>query len=207
MTSDPVITVHGANPKVVAQDATAKYMDDRVTCEDDNDGIIVEITHNATFIDRSQDGTQIIEYTCKDDDGNMDTAIRAVEVTDQAMPVITIFGDNPKTINQAANYTDALASCVDGRDGNDLTVTNNANGIDTSMVGNQTVTYTCTDLEGNKHTEDRIVTVVDVTDPVLVVDPIMDEVSVGSDLTYNYTAVSLALTTNPILKLPTMVQW
>ena len=56
-------------------------------------------------------------------------------------------------VDQDARYVDLGATCADGDDGSMIpNITNNASAIVTSMVGNQTVMYTCTDLQGNVNT-------------------------------------------------------
>lgn len=132
VTSDPVIMLAGNPTVTISQDA--RYIDAGATCADDNDGSIARITHNAGSIDTAQLGTQTITYSCTDMAGNTGTATRTVIVEDKDLPVITILGDNPVTVNQTATYTDRGATCADGDDGSMIpNITNNASAINTTI--------------------------------------------------------------------------
>ena len=66
---------------------------------------------------------------------------------DTVPPVITITGKNPIIINLGTTYNDAGATCTDDIDTTPtLTDTNT---VDTTTVGQYTVTYTCADSTGN----------------------------------------------------------
>ena len=75
------------------------------------------------------------------------------DVVDATAPVITLNGDASVTIEVGSPYNDPGATATDNYDG-DLTapivVVSN---VDTSTVGNYTVTYNVTDTSGNAATE------------------------------------------------------
>ncbi len=75
------------------------------------------------------------------------SATPVAPVTDTTAPVITINGANSITITLGTTYTDAGATCTDNLDPNpSLTQTGT---VDTSTVGQYTVTYICTDAANN----------------------------------------------------------
>jgi len=87
-------------------------------------------------------------------------------VLDEVAPVITLNGANPVEIEAGTTYNDEGATANDAVDGAvTVDVTNN---VDTSLLGNYTVTYTAVDAAGNEATASRDVSVVDTTAPVIV---------------------------------------
>ena len=83
---------------------------------------------------------------------------------DTVFPVLTVLGDNPATVELGDTYVDAGASSDGGEP-----VTTDFGGLDTSVVGSYTITYSATDAAGNTGTATRIVNVVDTTAPVVTV--------------------------------------
>lgn len=84
---------------------------------------------------------------------------------DTTAPEITILGDNPVDVEVFSDYNDAGATAVDNIDGditNSISITNN---VDTSVLGTYYVEYSVTDSSGNQATAERIVNVVDTTNP------------------------------------------
>lgn len=87
---------------------------------------------------------------------------------DVTPPTITLLGDNPLTIcqNPVPPFVDPGATAVDDLDLNpSLTVTGN---LDTSSVGQYTITYTATDASNNTSVETRTVNVVADTEPPVI---------------------------------------
>ena len=104
-------------------------------------------------------------------------------VTDTTAPVITINGANSITITVGTTYTDAGATCTDNLDPNpSLTQTGIVN---TSTVGQYTVTYRCTDDANNSAIQHvRTVNVIGIPDaPTLSVTPDNTQESVGQTTT------------------------
>lgn len=85
---------------------------------------------------------------------------------DTTPPVITLTGDNPVTIAHGSTYVDAGATATDDVDGT-VTVSDNASSIDTTSLGEQTVTYSASDTAGNSAQATRTVNVADLTPPVI----------------------------------------
>ena len=74
---------------------------------------------------------------------------RTVSVVDTTAPVITLNGDASVTIEVGSPYNDAGATATDNYDG-DLTASIVVvSDVDTSTVGDYTVTYNVTDTSGN----------------------------------------------------------
>lgn len=92
--------------------------------------------------------------------------------TDTAAPVINISGDNPASVVQDTNYTDAGATANDNEDGS---VNVSSSGlVDTAIVGTYIITYTASDSAGNTATETRSVDVTvaparDTTSPEITI--------------------------------------
>jgi hypothetical protein len=87
------------------------------------------------------------------------------------VPVITILGSNPATIQAGFAYTDASATATDAEDGNltsSIVATSNVN---TNVLGTYSVIYSVTDSSSNTVTATRTVNVVasDTTAPVIAI--------------------------------------
>lgn len=79
---------------------------------------------------------------------------------DTQSPVITLSGAASVSIEQNSSYEDAGASATDNIDSS---VEVSASGaVDTSTIGEYTITFTATDNAGNSSTLDRLVNVVDI---------------------------------------------
>lgn len=84
-------------------------------------------------------------------------------------PVITLEGANPYIIEVHSVYTDPGASATDTEDGTVSVSNDSATALDTATLGDQTVTYTATDLQDNTAQATRTVTVKDTTAPVIAI--------------------------------------
>ena len=76
---------------------------------------------------------------------------------DTTAPVITVTGDNPASVELGDTYTDAGATADGGE-----TVTSTGT-VDTTTVGEYTITYSATDAANNTGTATRTVNVVDTS--------------------------------------------
>ncbi len=117
-------------------------------------------------------GTTTVTWTATDGAGLMSTAQQTVTLVDTTPPVLLLSGDNPLQLQASADaYVDAGATAVDAVYGMLLPVVT-SNDVDPGVVGAYSVTYTATDGSLNAATATRIVTVVDTTDPIIVItDP------------------------------------
>jgi len=113
------------------------------------------------------DGWHEINATATDNAGNAHTDTIVIEI-DNTAPVITLLGSNPQIIEVFDAYAEAGATALDARDGNvtDDIITD-ASAVDTDVLGDYIVTYTVSDEAGTVAVENRTVSVVDTTAPVI----------------------------------------
>jgi len=113
-------------------------------------------------------GNYAIRCEAVDPAGNVGSVELIVDVTDSVPPVITLNGDTDPTVEAGTPFTDLGYSASDTRGSTVIpliaTVTG---GVDTGVLGLQTITYTVTDTGGNTVVAMRNVTVVDTIAPVL----------------------------------------
>jgi hypothetical protein len=163
----PDITVQGSNPVTV--EAGTAYTDAGATATDNVDGDVTGQITTDNPVDTGVPGTYTVTYDVTDAGGNTATATRTVNVEDTTDPVITVTGPNPVLVEINSAYADAGATASDSLDG-DLTpqiVVDNP--VDTSTLGQYTVTYTVSDAAGNTATATRSVNVGDSTAPIITV--------------------------------------
>jgi hypothetical protein len=173
-TTPPVISVLGDNPATHEYGTT--YTDAGATATDASGTITVETNGEVN----ADVGSYILTYVASDASGNTATATRTVNVVDTTPPVISVLGDNPATVEYGSTYTDAGATATDVRDGSVTVVSTSISS--TTVMGEQTITYTATDAAGNSSTATRTINVVDTSGPVITMigdDPVT--VEYGSD--------------------------
>ncbi|WP_299212175.1 immunoglobulin-like domain-containing protein [uncultured Aquimarina sp.] len=171
-TTAPVISLVGDNPQVIELGAGYTELGAIV-----DDGITNVIIDSSDFVDAI--GNYTIRYNATDASGNVATEVtRTINVVDTTVPVITLTGDNPQTIELGAGYTE-LGAIVD--DGITNIVIDSSDFVD--AIGNYTIRYNATDTSGNVATEvTRTVHVVDTTVPVITLigdNPQTIELGVG----------------------------
>ena len=89
-------------------------------------------------------------------------------IEDTTLPIITLLGEDPVTIEVGSTYTDDGATATDNYDGNLTASIVTVNPVDETTVGAYTVTYNVTDANGNAAVEvTRTVNVIDTTIPVI----------------------------------------
>ena len=150
-TTGPEITLNGGETGYYSPGFT--YTEQGFTAIDNYDG---DVTDNVT-ISETDDS---ITYTVSDSFGNTTTIVRQLECKDVVAPVITLNGGENIQLPQNLPYTDEGATAVDDVDG-DLTDAIKVTGsIDTSVLGEQTLTYAVTDSSGNITELQRIVEII-----------------------------------------------
>ncbi len=153
----PVITLLGDNPQIIEQGGSYTEFGAEVTY-----GAILTI--DAISVNTNQVGNYTVTYDAINNVSGA-TAVqitRTVNVVDTTLPVITLTGDNPQTIELGAGYTELGATTDDGSN----VVIDTSDFID--AVGSYTIRYNTADASGNVATEvTRIVNVVDTTSPVI----------------------------------------
>ena len=121
----------------------ATYADEGATCYDRVDGDI-DVTVDGDRFDTSMPGRYTVTYSCTDAAGNEATELTRTVVVEALPPlVITIQGSNPVTITVDMTYIDEGATCKNNVDGSIPILIDDSNTVNTSIVGNYTVTYTC----------------------------------------------------------------
>ena len=149
----PVITVLGDSVVTILVGTT--YVDAGATASDTLDGDrTANIVITGLPINTNAEGAFTVTYTVSDIAGNVTTATRTVNVTtDVTAPVIVLKGVSPVSVTIGSVYTDAGATALDDIDGDITARIVTTNNVNTSILGNYTVTYNVTDLVGNAATQ------------------------------------------------------
>ena len=168
-TTVPVITLIGPNPLVL--EVGTAYAEFGATALDNYDGDLSgSIIINSGAVNTAIVGSYSVTYDVTDTNGNNAVQVtRTVDVVDTTIPVITLVGANPQTIEVGTAYTELGATAADNYDG-DLTgsIVIDATAVNTAIVGSYVVTYDVTDANGNNAVQvTRTVDVVDTTVPVI----------------------------------------
>lgn len=169
-TTPPVLTLNGEANLTLIQGTP--YTELGATATDDKDENVT-VTQTGT-VDTNTVGTYTLTYTATDKAGNSSTVTRTVNVVlppDITPPTLTLNSESTITLYQGGNYTELGAIAMDDRDGN-VSVSISGN-VDTSKVGQYTVTYTSIDNAGNTATAERTVNVVlppDTEAPVITIN-------------------------------------
>ncbi|MDB4785229.1 DUF5011 domain-containing protein [Akkermansiaceae bacterium] len=190
-TTAPEITLSGSAIHVA--EAGFQYIDAGATADGQES---VSVSSEGT-VDTSILGDHVLTYTAEDLAGNVGTATRTVTVEDTTVPEITLIGGEV-TIEVDGSYTELGATLLDNYDSSsslgssDLYVIDSS-AVNTSVVGEYTVTYNVTDSEDNVAQQvTRTVNVVDTTEPVITL--------VGGDVTIevggSYTELGATLLDN-----------
>ena len=188
--TSPEITLEGANPQSI--ELGTDYSELGATAEDNIDGDITNnIVIDASNVDVDTVGDYTVTYNVSDAAGNpADEVTRTVTITpDATIPVITLEGANPQSIELGTDYSELGATAEDNIDGNITeSIVINASDVDVNALGDYTVTYNVSDTEGNIAEEvTRIVNVVDTSAPVSPVIILLGSASVYVELGTDYT--------------------
>ena len=109
-------------------------------------------------VDTTKAGTYEIVYSVTNSFGVTSTRTRTVRVY-KPKPVITVLGNNPRTILVGESYVDACSTALDEVYG-DLTNNNDTSGtVNPSLAGTYNITYTVTNSYIETTTVKRIVVV------------------------------------------------
>jgi hypothetical protein len=105
------------------------------------------------------DGTRNLETEATSAD-TFTLITNAIVVAEETTPpVITIFGNNPASVECGAVYTDAGAAAADDKDGDLTGSITTTSTVNTDTVGTYTVTYKVSDAAGNEAAATRTVKV------------------------------------------------
>ena len=159
----PVITLKG--DAEMAHEAGTDYTDAGAEVTDNFDTELEISVVNP--VDKDQPGTYNITYNLTDAEGNAAVeVVRKVVVADTLVPVLTLNGDAEVTHEVNTDYSDLGATVADSFDTEIEIVV--ADSVDSTKLGDYTITYNASDDAGNDAIElSRKVTVVDSTGPVI----------------------------------------
>ena len=168
-TTPPVITLLGNS--LVTVEAGSVYTDAGATASTIVDGDMTgSIVVGGVPVDTATPGSHVVTYDVVDSSGNAAVQVtRTVEVVDTGIPVITLLGSSPVTVEAGGSYVDAGATALDDVDG-DITGSIVVGGVpvDTATLGSYVVTYDVVDSSGNAAVQvTRTVDVVDTRPPVI----------------------------------------
>lgn len=134
-----------------------EYQEPGYTAIDDYDG---DITDKVVVTKVDVDENNFEEhYTVSDSSGNSFESVRYINITDDIAPKIKLNGNSVVSILTGSTYNEQGAKAIDNKDG-DLTKNIQISGnVDTSKDGTYIITYSVSDSNGNKATEQRKVIV------------------------------------------------
>ncbi|WP_158968611.1 DUF5011 domain-containing protein [Paraglaciecola sp. L3A3] len=162
----PTLTITGGDSIEVAVDST--YADLGATAFDNVDGDVTSNIVAISNVDTANPATYSVVYTVVDVVGNETSATRTVTVPDTILPVITLNGDATVIIPLDSSYTDEGATASDNPDGDlSASIVADVSNVDTSTLGEYTVSYNVVDAAGNEAIElIRTVSVQDIADEI-----------------------------------------
>ncbi len=181
----PIITLLGANPMSLELGYT--YIEPGATATDDTDGDITDQIEITGTVNTTVIGTYTRTYTVVNSLGN--TAVRnrwvyvivdSIQPVD-TIPIITLLGANPMSLELGYTYIEPGATATDDTDG-DITDQIEITGtVNTTVIGTYTRTYTVVNSLGNTAVRNRWVYV--IVDSIQPIDTIF----------YNDTATGIVM--------------
>ena len=164
----PAITLLGVAQVDVEQGTT--YTEAGATASDNRDGDITDQIIITTNLDTNTAQQYTVNYDVADAAGNNATTVtRLVNVQDTTIPVITLDGANPLTLERGDTYSEPGATATDNIDGiSALTDTNISGNVAIDKVGTYILNYNFSDNSGNAAvTVTREISVIDTIIPVV----------------------------------------
>lgn len=157
-TTAPEITLTGGETDYYSPGYS--YIESGYTAIDNYDGDITDRVV-TTQTDNS------ITYTVSDSLGNSTTVTRKIECKDVVPPTITLNGEEHIELAYGDAFSDAGAMAIDDVDGNLTSSMTVSGSVDSTVYGEQYITYTVTDSAGNVSERQRIIVVKESTPPEL----------------------------------------
>ena len=186
----PVITLTGES--TVTIEVGSPYSDAGATASDNYDGDITSSIVTVNPVDTDVVGQYTVTYNVSDANSNAAVAVtRTVNVVDTTVPVITLTGDTPVTIEVGSTYTDAGATATDNYDGDITSSIVIVNPVDTDVVGQYVVTYNVSDANSNAAVE--VARTVNVVSSLSVDDITRLNLKVYPNPTKDYWKISSSL--------------
>ena len=151
-TTAPVITLLGDD--TVTIEVGSPYTDAGATATDNYDGDITSSIFTVSTVNTAIVGVYTVAYNVSDASGNAAVELtRTVNLVDTTVPVITLLGEDPVTIEAGDTYTDAGATATDTYDGDITSSIVTVSTVNTEIVGVYTVRYNVSDASGNAAVE------------------------------------------------------
>ena len=163
--SPPVISLQGANP--LQLEAGSTYVELGANAFDIPDGDVSDQISISESINTSVLGSYSVQYSIIDSDGNSTVLFRAVQVSDTTSPSIELIGNEQMTIEVNGSFADPGATATDTFEGDLTDQISDSGTVDTTSLGNYTITYQVSDSSGNTAIVSREVSVSDATAPVI----------------------------------------
>lgn len=168
--ASPVIAITGSYD--ITLEAGVTWVDPGATCTDAEDGSLVV---SMPSLNTKMLGATHLTYSCTDAQSNTAQATRSVYIEDKTPPVLSVIGANPMYVTLGTTWTDPGVQCTDNSHPGVWTGPPNLQlrppyEPDLNQVGDQTVTYECSDSSENRAQIIRKVVVIDRAVPVLTLD-------------------------------------
>ena len=163
--SPPVISLQGANP--LQLEAGSTYVELGANAFDIPDGDVSDQISISESINTSVLGSYSVQYSIIDSDGNSTVLFRAVQVSDTTSPSIELIGNEQMTVEVNGSFADPGATATDTFEGDLTDQISDSGTVDTTSLGNYTITYQVSDSSGNTAIVSREVSVSDTTAPVI----------------------------------------
>ncbi len=160
-----IVVATDANGTDAMVEAITEFLNG-ASATDDVDGFIGQVNNDAPLTFPL--GVTTVVFSAQDSNGNIGFTQTSVMVTDQTAPVLFLEGEVNLLVNVGDEYVEQGASATDNVDG-DLTASIMVTGsIETSIPGIYVKTYSVIDTVGNEANLSRMVSVQDVSAPVLM---------------------------------------
>lgn len=161
----PVITMNAGDETLEC--SVDEFTEAGATAMDNVDGEVTVVIGGDT-VDDSVSGVYVITYDAVDAAGNASQKTRTVTVEDNAAPDIALIGAAAMELECGLEaYSEPGASALDACDGDltdDILI---GGGVNTGLLGVQTISYSVSDSMGNIAQVTREITVVDTTAPLI----------------------------------------
>jgi hypothetical protein len=162
----PTVTLNGANPMTV--ECHNAFSDPGATASDACAGNLTSSISVTGSVNPNAVGSYTLIYTVSDG-SHTASATRTVNVVDTSVPVITVNGANPMTVECHTSFIDPGATANDSCAGSFAATATGT--VDVNVPGTYTIIYNASDPSGNPAAPmTRTVNVVDSTAPVITLN-------------------------------------